>query len=250
MKILVPIKRVIDYNVQIQVKPDGSGVEMDNVKMSTNPFDEIAIEAALQLRETTQVSEITIVTIGLAQSVDILRQGLAMGADKAVLLKTDDMASLEPLMVAKILHKYAQEYSPDLIVMGKQAIDDDCNQTGQMLAELLQWPQATFASAIKLDHDNFEVTREIDGGLETISVSKPCVITTDLRLNTPRYVALPNILKAKQKPLDTLLLEDYCPGLSAKLKITHVAAPEVRKQGVIFDDIDTFIDKIAKDGVL
>ena len=250
MKILVSVKRVIDYNVQIQVKPDGSGVETDQVKMSLNPFDEIAVEAAVSMHESGLASEIQVISVGSEACVDVLRQAMAMGAHSACLVKTDLGAHLEPLMVAKVLAKHAHDYQPDMIVMGKQAIDDDCNQTGQMLAELLQWPQATFASEIEDRGTHVIVTREVDGGLETIEVAKPCVVTVDLRLNTPRYVTLPNILQAKSKPLTSIDLEVLLPDLVPKLVTTVVESPAKREQGVVFDDYDDFIKAIKDDGVL
>ena len=200
MKILVPVKRVIDYNVKVRVKADESGVELANVKMSMNPFDEIAVEEAIRLKEAGKAEEIVAVSIGPAQAQETLRTALAMGADRAILVKTDEV--VEPLAVAKILKGVVAEENPDLVIMGKQAIDDDCNQTGQMLAALLGWPQGTFASKVDLGEGTVDVTREIDGGLETVKLNMPAVITTDLRLNEPRYASLPNIMKAKRKPLD------------------------------------------------
>src|SRR5512136_1315031 len=216
MKVLVAVKRVVDYNVKIRVKPDGSGVDLANVKMSMNPFDEIAVEEALRLKEKGQATEVVCVSIGPAQAAETIRTGLAMGADRGILVKMDKAP--EPLAVAKILKAIVEEEKPGLVILGKQAIDDDCNQTGQMLAALTGWPQATFASKLKIAGDRAEVTREVDGGLETISVKLPAVVTTDLRLNEPRYVTLPNIMKAKKKTLDTFTPEalgvDFKPRLT------------------------------------
>src|SRR4029453_4938898 len=200
MKILVPVKRVVDFNVKIRVKPDGSGVDLANVKMSMNPFDEIAVEEAIRLKEGGKATEIVCVSIGPAQAAETIRTGLAMGADRGILVKTD--AALEPLAVAKILKGVVDEEQPGLVIMGKQAIDDDCNQTGQMLAALLKWPQGTFASKVVIDGSDLSVTREVDGGLQTVKLKMPAVVTTDLRLNEPRYASLPNIMKAKKKPID------------------------------------------------
>src|SRR5207244_12683330 len=202
MKVLVPVKRVVDFNVKVRVRPDGSGVDTSNVKMSMNPFDEIAVEEAVRLKEKSVATEIVVVSCGLPACQETLRTALALGADRAILVETD--AELQPLAVAKLLRAIAQKENPQLVILGKQAIDDDCNQTGQMLAALLGWPQATFASKLKLAGDKADVTREVDGGLETISVKLPAVVTTDLRLNEPRYVTLPNIMKAKNKPLEVL----------------------------------------------
>ena len=202
MKILVPVKRVVDYNVKIRVKPDGSGVELANVKMSMNPFDEIAVEEALRLREAGTATEVIAVSIGPAKAQETIRTALAMGADRGILVQTDDNAIIEPLAVAKLLKGIAEAEEPGLVILGKQAIDDDCNQTGQMLSALLGWSQATFASKIAVGDGTAEVTREVDGGLETLKVTMPAIVTTDLRLNEPRYASLPNIMKAKKKPLD------------------------------------------------
>ena len=200
MKVLVPIKRVVDYNVKVRVKSDGSGVDLANVKMSMNPFDEIAVEEAVRLKEVGTATEIIAVSIGVQQSTETIRTALAMGADRGILVKTDE--AVEPLNVAKILKSVADEEKPDLIILGKQAIDDDCNQTGQMLAALLGWAQGTFASKIEIDGETMNLTREIDGGLQTLKLKMPAVVTTDLRLNEPRYASLPNIMKAKKKPID------------------------------------------------
>ena len=248
MKVLVPMKRVVDYNVQVQVKPDHSGVNTEQVKMSMNPFDEIALEQAVRMHEQQEVEEIVAISIGPPETVDILRHALAMGAHKAVLV--DAPAQQEPLCIAKTLVSYAKRYEPDLILMGKQAIDDDCNQTGQMLAQLLGWPQATFASKIVATKVGWDVTREVDEGLETIRVTKPCVITTDLRLNTPRYITLPNIIRAKQKPLEQLSMADLGIEQEAKLQILSVHAPSARKKGVVFDDVDEWLKALKEDGVI
>lgn len=230
MKILVPVKRVIDYNVKIRVKPDGSGVETANVKMSMNPFDEIAVEEAIRLKESGKATEVVVVSIGPQKAQDILRNALAMGADRAILLKTDEI--VEPLAVAKLLKRVVETENPSLIILGKQAIDDDANQTGQMLAALLDWPQATFASKVSLDGDRVDVVREIDGGLQTLSLGLPAIITTDLRLNQPRYASLPNIMKAKKKPLDEHDAAAFGVDLAPRLKVLKTTEPPVRKAGV------------------
>ena len=250
MKALVCVKRVVDYNVKVQVKPDNSGVETENVKMSMNPFDEIALEEAIQLREKSVIDEVVVVSIGVPVVEDILRKALAMGADRAVLIKLDTMTDLEPLMVAKLLHAYLKKESFDCVLLGKQAIDDDCNQTGQMLAGLLDWPQATFASEVVYKDSGFEVTREVDGGLETIAVTIPCVITTDLRLNTPRFIALPNILRAKSKPLEVMSASDFGLDLKTQLSVVKVEKPPVRQAGKKYKNIQDFMQAIDKDGVL
>src|SRR6201988_4613934 len=207
MKILVPVKRVVDYNIKIRIKGDGSGVELANVKMSMNPFDEIAVEEALRLKEAGKATEVVVVSIGPAQATETIRSALAMGADRGILVKTDQ--SVEPLAVAKVLKAIALEEQPSLIILGKQAIDDDCNQTGQMLAALLGWGQGTFASKVTIDGDGMDVTREVDGGLQTVNLKLPAVVTTDLRLNEPRYASLPNIMKAKKKVIDEKTPEDF-----------------------------------------
>ncbi|MEC8063325.1 MAG: electron transfer flavoprotein subunit beta/FixA family protein [Pseudomonadota bacterium] len=250
MKTLVCVKRVVDYNVKIQVKADQSGVDVDNVKMSINPFDEIALEEAISQREKGVFKEVVVVTVGLSIAEDVLRKALAMGADKAILIQVDDLELLEPLLVAKILAKLQEEEGFDCVIMGKQAIDDDCNQTGQMLSGLLQWSQATFASKIEYGHGGFTVTREVDGGLETIFVKTPCVITTDLRLNTPRYIALPNILRAKTKPLIIRNVTDYGVDLVPKLETLKVENPPVRQPGKKYHDVQSFIKALDDDGVL
>ncbi|ODN72063.1 electron transfer flavoprotein subunit beta/FixA family protein [Methylobrevis pamukkalensis] len=230
MKILVPVKRVVDYNVKIRVKADGSGVELANVKMSMNPFDEIAVEEALRLREAGKATEVVIVSIGPAQAQETIRTALAMGADRGLLVEVE--GSVEPLAVAKILKAVAAEEQPGLVILGKQAIDDDCNQTGQMLAALTGWPQGTFASKVTVDGDKVDVTREVDGGLQTVRLSMPAVITTDLRLNEPRYASLPNIMKAKKKPLDVKKAADYGVDVAPRLEVLKTAEPKGRSAGV------------------
>src|SRR3954463_580495 len=239
MKILVPVKRVVDYNVKIRVKSDGSGVELANVKMSMNPFDEIAVEEALRLKEKGQATEVVCVSIGPAQAAETIRTGLAMGADRGILVKTDKTP--EPLAVAKILKAIVEEEKPGLVILGKQAIDDDCNQTGQMLAALLGWPQGTFASKLVIEGESATVTREVDGGLETLSLKLPAVITTDLRLNEPRYASLPNIMKAKKKPIDTLKPADLGVDVTPRLKTLKVAEPPKRSAGVKVPDVKTLV---------
>ena len=244
MKILVPVKRVVDYNVKIRVKSDGSGVELANVKMSMNPFDEIAVEEALRLKEAGTASEVVAVSIGPAKAQETIRTALAMGADRGILVQVDDDAYVEPLSVAKILKGIAQEESPGLVILGKQAIDDDCNQTGQMLAALLNWSQATFASNIAIDGDAASVTREVDGGLETLRLTMPAIVTTDLRLNEPRYASLPNIMKAKKKPLDTKTAGDYGVDIAPRLKVLETVEPPSRKAGVIVSDVAELVSKL------
>ena len=245
MKVLVAVKRVVDYNVKIRVKADQSGVELANVKMSMNPFDEIAIEEAVKLKEAGVVTEIVAVSLGVAQCQETLRTALAMGADRAILVESS--AELQPLAVAKLLKAVAEKEQPQLVILGKQAIDDDSNQTGQMLAALLTWPQATFASKLAVSGGQAEVTREIDGGLETISVKLPAVVTADLRLNTPRYATLPNIMKAKKKPLETLTPEALGVDVKPRLKTLKVAEPGKRKGGVIVPDVATLVDKLKNE---
>src|ERR671924_378704 len=235
MKILVPVKRVVDYNVKIRVKADGSGVETANVKMSMNPFDEIAVEEAVRLKEAGSASEIVAVSCGVAQCQETLRTALAIGADRAILVET--AAELQPLAVAKLLKAVAQKEQPKLVILGKQAIDDDSNQTGQMLAALLGWPQATFASTIRIEGEKAQVTREVDGGLETVSIKLPAVVTTDLRLNEPRYVTLPNIMKAKKKTLEVLKPEALGVDVSPRLATLKVAEPSKRKAGMKLADV-------------
>ena len=232
MKILVPVKRVVDYNVKIRVKPDGTGIELANVKMSMNPFDEIAVEEAIRLREKGAATEIVAVSIGSAKSQETIRTALAMGADRGILIETAEGEAVEPLAVAKLLKAVVAAEQPGLVILGKQAIDDDCNQTGQMLAALLGWPQATFASKIVIDGQQAHVTREIDGGLETLGLKLPIIVTTDLRLNEPRYASLPNIMKAKKKPLDIKKPADLGVDVAPRLKVLRTTEPPARKSGV------------------
>jgi len=245
MKVLVPVKRVVDYNVKVRVKADGSGVETANVKMSMNPFDEIAVEEAVRLKEAGVVKEILVVSCGTAACQETLRTALALGADRAILVETD--AELQPLAVAKLLKAVVQKESPNFAILGKQAIDDDCNQTGQMLSALLGWSQATFASKVKIADGNAEVTREVDGGLETISVKLPAVITADLRLNEPRYVTLPNIMKAKKKPMETLKPDALGVDVSPRLATVKVEEPPTRKAGVKVPDAKTLVEKLRNE---
>lgn len=249
MKVLVAVKRVVDYNVKIRVKSDGSGVELTNVKMSMNPFDEIAVEEALKLKEAGKVSEVVVVSIGPAQAQETLRTALAMGADRAILVKNDDV--VEPLAVAKILKGVVEAEQPQLVILGKQAIDDDANQTGQMLSALLGWAQATFASEVQLSDASANVTREVDGGLQTIEIKLPAIITTDLRLNQPRYASLPNIMKAKKKPLDEKTPADYGVDTAPRLKILKTEEPSGRKAGVKVASVAELVDKLKNEaGVL
>jgi len=245
MKILVPVKRVVDFNVKVRVKADQTGVELANVKMSMNPFDEIAVEEALKLREAGKAVEVIVVSAGVAACQETLRTALAMGADRAVLVETD--ADLQPLAVAKLLKAVATKEGVGLVILGKQAIDDDSNQTGQMLAALLDWPQATFASKVELGDGTAKVTREIDGGLETVEVKMPAVITTDLRLNTPRYATLPNIMKAKKKPLDVLKPDALGVDVAPRVKTLKVAEPGKRKAGVMVKDVGELVDKLKNE---
>ena len=245
MKILVPVKRVVDYNVKVRVKADGSGVDIANVKMSMNPFDEIAIEEAVRLKEKGAATEVIAVSCGVAQCQETLRTALAIGADRAILVETD--AELQPLAVAKLLAALVAKETPGLVILGKQAIDDDANQTGQMLAALSSLPQATFASKVEVVGDKVEVTREIDGGLEVLSMSLPAIVTTDLRLNEPRYVTLPNIMKAKKKQLDTARPEDLGVDVAPRLKTIKVAEPPKRGAGIKVPDIATLVDKLKNE---
>lgn len=245
MKILVAVKRVIDYNVKIRVKADNTGVETANVKMSMNPFDEIAVEEAVRLKEAGTATEIVAVSMGVAQSQETIRTALAMGADRGILVQTDDV--LQPLAVAKLLKALVEKEQPDLVILGKQAIDDDSNQTGQMLAALLGWPQGTFASALKLADGKAEVTREIDGGLETLSLKTPAVITTDLRLNTPRYASLPNIMKAKKKPIETIPAGDLGVDVAPRLKTVKVSEPPKRSAGIMVGSVAELVDKLRNE---
>ena len=248
MKLLVPVKRVIDYNVKPRVKADGTGVDLANVKMSMNPFDEIAVEEAIRLKEKGVATEIVAVSIGPAKAQETLRTALAMGADRAILVTTD--AEVEPLAVAKILARIAQEEQPGMVILGKQAIDDDSNQTGQMLAALLGWGQGTFASKVEVDGEHVSVTREVDGGLETVKLKLPAIVTTDLRLNEPRYASLPNIMKAKSKPLANKSPEDYGVDVAPRLQTLKVVEPSKRQAGVKVGSVDELIDRLKTLGVV
>lgn len=252
MKVLVPVKRVIDYNVKVRVKADGSGVDLANVKMSMNPFDEIAVEEAIRLKEKGAASEVVAVSIGVKQSQETLRTALAMGADRAILITAaDDVHNdIEPLAVAKLLKAVVDEEQPQLVVMGKQAIDNDMNATGQMLGALLGWGQATFASEVNIDGDKAVVTREVDGGLQTISVALPAIVTTDLRLNEPRYASLPNIMKAKKKPLDEKTPEDYGVDISPRLEVVKTEEPAERQAGEIVGSVDELVAKLKDAGAV
>ena len=245
MKILVPVKRVVDYNVKVRVKADGSGVDIANVKMSMNPFDEIAIEEAVRLKEKGAATEVIAVSCGVAQCQETLRTALAIGADRAIHVETD--AELQPLAVAKLLAALVAKEAPGLVILGKQAIDDDANQTGQMLAALSRLPQATFASKVEVADGKAQVTREIDGGLETLSVSLPAIVTTDLRLNEPRYVTLPNIMKAKKKPLENVKPADLGVDVTPRLKTLKVAEPAGRKAGIKVADVAALVDKLKNE---
>ena len=247
MKILVPVKRVVDYNVKIRVRGDGSGVELANVKMSMNPFDEIAVEEAIRLREKGKASEIVAVSIGPQQAQETLRTALAMGADRAILVKTTE--TVEPLAVAKILKMLVEQESPGLVILGKQAIDDDSNQTGQMLAALLGWPQGTFASKVEIGEGSVDVTREVDGGLQTVTLKLPAIVTTDLRLNEPRYASLPNIMKAKSKPLAQKTAADYGVDVTPRVKTLKVVEPGKRQAGIKVADVDELVMKLKAMGV-
>nr|WP_295468327.1 electron transfer flavoprotein subunit beta/FixA family protein [Mesorhizobium sp.] len=248
MKVLVPVKRVVDANVKIRVKSDGSGVELANVKMAMNPFDEISIEEAIRLKEAGKVEEIVVVSIGPAQAQETIRTALAMGADRGILVKVDDL--VEPLSVAKILKGVADAEQPGLIILGKQAIDDDANQTGQMLAALLGWSQATFASKVELSDGKAKVTREVDGGLQVIEVKLPAIVTTDLRLNQPRYASLPNIMKAKKKPLDEKTPGDFGVEIKARLKVLKTEEPGGRKAGVKVKTVQELVSALKGAGVI
>jgi electron transfer flavoprotein beta subunit len=245
MKVLVPVKRVIDYNVKVRVKSDGTGVETANVKMSMNPFDEIGIEAALRLKEAGSAEEVIAVSIGVAQCQETIRTALAMGADRGVLVETEEGA--EPLAVAKILKAIIEKEGPEIVILGKQAIDDDSNQTGQMLSALLGWSQATFASNIELGDGTADITREVDGGLETIKVKLPVVVTTDLRLNEPRYASLPNIMKAKKKPIDTMSPADLGVDMTSRLKTLSVVEPSKREGGVKVESVEELVEKLRNE---
>jgi electron transfer flavoprotein beta subunit len=244
MKVLVAVKRVVDYNVKIRVKSDGSGVELSNVKMSMNPFDEIAVEEVVRLKEKGQIQEIVAVSIGPAKAQETIRTALSMGADRGLLIETPDGAAVEPLTVAKLLKGAIETEQPKFIILGKQAIDDDCNQTGQMLAALLGWAQGTFASKVALAADAVTVTREVDGGLETLKLRLPAIITTDLRLNEPRYPSLPNIMKAKKKPLDVRTPQDFGVDIAPRLKVLKVAEPPPRKAGVKVADVAELVHRL------
>ena len=248
MKILVPVKRVIDYNVRPRVKSDGSGVDLANVKMSMNPFDEIAVEEAIRLKEKGAATEVVAVSIGPAKAQEVLRTALAMGADRAILIETDTLT--EPLAVAKLLKALCDEEQPGLVLMGKQAIDDDANQTGQMLAALLGRPQGTFASKVELEGDQVSVTREVDGGLETVRLALPAIVTTDLRLNEPRYASLPNIMKAKKKPLDTRTPADLGVDVTPRLTTLKVEEPAARQGGVKVASVDELVAKLKTLGAV
>lgn len=249
MIVLVPVKRVVDFNVKIRVKADGSGVDLENVKMSMNPFDEIAVEAAIRLKEAGEADEIVVVSIGPAQAQETLRTAMAMGADRAILIKVD--GAVEPLAVAKLLKGVVEAEGPKLVILGKQAIDDDANQTGQMLAALLGWSQATFASKIELGEERATVTREVDGGLQVIEVALPAIVTADLRLNEPRYASLPNIIKAKKKPLEEKTPADYGVSVEPRLKVLATEEPAARKAGVKVGGVAELLDRLRNEvGVL
>lgn len=245
MKILVPVKRVVDYNVKIRVKADGSGVELANVKMAMNPFDEISVEEALRLREAGTASEVVVVSVGPQQAQETIRTGLAMGADRGILVQHDEL--VEPLAVAKILQKIVDEEKPDLVIAGKQAIDDDCNQTGQMLAALLGWSQGTFASVLSVGDGEMDVTREVDGGLQTVKLKLPAVVTTDLRLNEPRYASLPNIMKAKKKPIEMKTPADFGVDMTPRLTVLKTVEPEKREAGVKVANVAELVDKLRNE---
>tara|TARA_B100000446_G_scaffold180822_1_gene197368 strand:+ start:1095 stop:1844 length:750 start_codon:yes stop_codon:yes gene_type:complete len=249
VKILVTVKRVIDFNVKVRVAADGSGIDLSNVKMSMNPFDEISIEEALRLKEAGTATEVVVVSVGPAKAEETLRTALAMGADRAILVETDDV--VEPLAVAKIVKGVVEQEGPQLIIVGKQAIDDDCNQTGQMLSALLGWSQGTFASKVEIDSERATVTREVDGGLQTIALKLPAVITTDLRLNEPRYASLPNIMKAKKKPLERKSPADFDVDTKARIKVLNTEEPEGRKSGVKVASVAELVEKLKNEaGVL
>ncbi|MDW5444171.1 electron transfer flavoprotein subunit beta/FixA family protein [Polaromonas sp. SM01] len=245
MKIMVPVKRVVDYNVKVRVKSDGSGVDIANVKMSMNPFDEIAVEEATRLREKGLATEVIAVSCGVAQCQETLRTAMAIGADRAILVETAE--ELQPLAVAKLLKALVEKEQPQLVILGKQAIDDDCNQTGQMLAALLGWPQATFASKVDIVDGQAVVMREVDGGMETLSLTLPAIITTDLRLNEPRYVTLPNIMKAKKKQLDNFKPEELGVDVTPRLKTLKVSEPPKRSAGIKVADVATLVDKLRNE---
>jgi electron transfer flavoprotein beta subunit len=248
MKILVPVKRVVDFNVKVRVKADGSGVELQNVKMSMNPFDEIAVEEALRLKEAGKATEIVVASIGPQQAQETIRTALAMGADRGILVKTDGI--VEPLAVAKILKGIVDQEQPGLVILGKQAIDDDCNQTGQMLAALLNWPQGTFASKVVIEGSDLLVTREVDGGLQTVKLKSPAIVTTDLRLNEPRYASLPNIMKAKKKPIDEKSPQSYGVDVAPRLEIVKTVEPAKRQAGVKVASVAELVGKLKNEAGL
>jgi electron transfer flavoprotein beta subunit len=252
MRVIVPVKRVIDYNVKVRVKSDGSGVDLANVKMSMNPFDEIAVEEAIRLKEAGAAEEVIAVSVGVKQAQETLRTALAMGADRAILVvAADDVhTDIEPLAVAKILKAVIDAEGPGLVLAGKQAIDNDMNATGQMLSALLGWSQATFASEVKIEGDSAVVTREVDGGLQTIKVKMPAIVTVDLRLNEPRYASLPNIMKAKKKPLEEKTAADYGVDVSPRLEVVKTTEPEARQAGEIVPDVDTLVAKLKEKGIV
>ena len=252
MKVLVPVKRVIDYNVKVRVKADGTGVDLANVKMSMNPFDEIAVEEAIRLKEAGKADEVVVVSIGVKQAQETLRTGLAMGADRAILIiAADDVhQDIEPLAVAKLLAKVVEEEQPQMVLCGKQAIDNDMNATGQMLSALLGWSQATFASEVNIDGDAAVVTREVDGGLQTIKVNLPAIVSVDLRLNEPRYASLPNIMKAKKKPLDEKTAADYGVDVSPRLEVVKTSEPAVRQAGIKVGSVDELVTKLKEAGAI
>lgn len=248
MKIMVPVKRVVDYNVKVRVKSDNTGVELANVKMSMNPFDEIAVEEAIRLKEAGKAEEIVIVSVGPKAAQETIRTGLAMGGDRGILVEHD--GETEPLAVAKVLKAIVAEENPDIVLLGKQAIDGDNNQTGQMLAQLLGWPQGTFASEVAAEDDSVNVTREIDGGLETVKLNLPAVITTDLRLNEPRYASLPNIMKAKRKPIDMKTPGDFGADMGTRLTVLKVEEPAKREAGIMVESVDELVGKLKEKGVI
>ena len=252
MKVLVPVKRVIDYNVKVRVKADGSGVDLTNVKMSMNPFDEIAVEEAIRLKDAGKVEEIIVVSIGVEKCQETLRTGLAMGADRAILVKASDDVhnDVEPLAVAKILEAVVKQENPGLVLCGKQAIDNDLNATGQMLAALMGWSQATFASELNVEGQTAIVTREVDGGLQTLKVQMPAVVTVDLRLNEPRYASLPNIMKAKKKPLDIMSAEDFGVDVSPRLAVVKTGEPDARAAGIKVESVDELVGKLKELGAV
>ncbi|MEM9740618.1 MAG: electron transfer flavoprotein subunit beta/FixA family protein [Pseudomonadota bacterium] len=248
MKVLVPVKRVIDYNVKVRVKPDKTGVDLANVKMSMNPFDEISVEESVRMKEAGVATEIVAVSIGPQQAQETIRTALAMGADRGILIKTDE--PVEPLAVAKLLVKVVEDESPDMVILGKQAIDDDSNQTGQMLGALLGWPQGTFASEVTKDGDALHVTREVDGGLQTVALETPAIVTVDLRLNEPRYASLPNIMKAKKKPIDMKEPADYSVDIAPRLTVVEVTEPPVREAGELVEDVSSLVEKLKSKGAV